>query len=136
MLDVNNLRLIASPSLSASTQQQAYPVLFYATFWYPHIPESNFGGSHRTAELLGFCNLHPESVSVLPERLPVPALCGMFVAFSKGVEVFRSNWRAMAALMFDMRTLAVVFLIYFLMEYSLIVLRDWFPGFTNLIKPL
>jgi hypothetical protein len=38
--------------------------------------------------------------------------------------------------MFDMGGLSAVFLVYFLMEYSLIVLRVWFPGLTNLIKAL
>jgi hypothetical protein len=42
----------------------------------------------------------------------------------------------MAALMFDMGSLASVFLIYFLMEYSLIVLKEWFPGLRTLIKGL
>jgi hypothetical protein len=69
-------------------------------------------------------------------RLVFPALFGVLVAFSRGVEVFRSNWRAMAALMFNMRALAAVFLVYFLMEYSLIVLREWFPGLRTLIKAL
>jgi hypothetical protein len=196
LLDVNILRLIASPSLSESTQQ-AYPLLFYATFWYPHIPESNLGGSHRkplsylgsgiyilalfptflifsgmfwylkhlpdlrsalvlygetdrllimryVAVMVLFALLVFLAVAVvryhvwsMPQgRLLFPGLFAIVVAFSKGVEVFRSNRRAMAALMFDVGGLSAVFLVYFLMEYSLIVLRVWFPGLRNLIKAL
>ena len=196
LLDVNILRLLASPSLSASTQQ-AYPLLFYATFWYPHIPESSFGGSHRKplsylGSVIYILGLFPSflifvgmfwylkhlpdlrsafvlygeadrllimryvAVLVLSAlclflaaavlryhvwsmpvgRLLFPALFSILVVFSKGVEVFRSNWRVMAALMFNMRALAAVFVVYFLTEYSLVVLREWFPGLRTLIKAL
>ena len=194
LLDVNILRLIASPSLSPSTQQ-AYPVLFYGTFWYQHIPESNFGGSHRkplsylgsgiyilavfptflmlvgmfwylkhlpdlrsafvlfdeagrlliiryaaVLALSGICLLVATAAvlyhiwSMAQGRLLFPAIVGILVAFSKGIEVFRGSRRTMAVLMFDMRCLTALFLVYFLMEYSLIVLRDWFPGLRTLIK--
>ena len=42
--DVNLLKLVASPSVSEKTEG-AYPLLLYGTFWYQHIPESNFPGS-------------------------------------------------------------------------------------------
>jgi hypothetical protein len=42
--DVNLLKLLRSPSVSPKTQG-AYPLLLYGTFWYQHIPESNFYGS-------------------------------------------------------------------------------------------
>jgi len=40
-LDVNLLKLVAAPSVSPRTES-AYPLLLYGTFWYQHIPESNF----------------------------------------------------------------------------------------------
>ncbi len=40
-LDVNLLNLVAAPSISPRTES-AYPLLLYGTFWYQHIPESNF----------------------------------------------------------------------------------------------
>jgi len=43
-VDVNIARLLASPVASPSTGG-AYPVLLYGTFWYQHIPESNFTGN-------------------------------------------------------------------------------------------
>jgi hypothetical protein len=39
--DVNLLKLVVAPSVSPKTDG-AYPLLLYGTFWYPHIPESNF----------------------------------------------------------------------------------------------
>jgi hypothetical protein len=42
----------------------------------------------------------------------------------------------MAVLIVDMGALAAVFLVYFLMEYSLVVLREWFPGLRALIEAL
>ena len=39
--DVNLLKLLVSPSVSPKTEG-AYPLLLYGTFWYQHIPESNF----------------------------------------------------------------------------------------------
>jgi 4-amino-4-deoxy-L-arabinose transferase-like glycosyltransferase len=42
--DVNLWKLLRSPSVSPQTQG-AYPLLLYGTFWYQHIPESNFYGS-------------------------------------------------------------------------------------------
>jgi hypothetical protein len=69
-------------------------------------------------------------------RLLFPALFGILVAFSRGVEVFRGNLGAMAVLIVDMGALAAVFLVYFLMEYSLVVLREWFPGLRALIEAL
>lgn len=45
-LDVNVLKLLTSPSLSSATEG-AYPVLLYGTFWYNHVPGSNFAGSAR-----------------------------------------------------------------------------------------
>lgn len=39
--DVDLLKLVASPSVSPKTEG-AYPLLLYGTFWYQHIPESNF----------------------------------------------------------------------------------------------
>ena len=39
--DVNLLKLVRAPSVSRRTDG-AYPLLLYGTFWYPHIPESNF----------------------------------------------------------------------------------------------
>jgi hypothetical protein len=42
--DVNLWKLLRSPSVSPKTQG-AYPLLLYGTFWYQHIPESNFVGS-------------------------------------------------------------------------------------------
>lgn len=196
LLDANILRLLASPSLSPSTQQ-AYPLLFYATFWYQHIPDSSFGGSHRKplsylgsviyilalfpsflicAGVFSYLKHLPDLRSAfvrygeadrllimryvavlvlsslflffltavlryhiwsMPQgRLLFPALFGILVAFSRGVEVFRGNLRAMAVLIVDMGALAAVFLVYFLMEYSLVVLREWFPGLRALIEAL
>jgi hypothetical protein len=43
-VDVNIARLLTSPTASPSTDG-AYPVLLYGTFWYQHIPESNFTGN-------------------------------------------------------------------------------------------
>jgi 4-amino-4-deoxy-L-arabinose transferase-like glycosyltransferase len=45
--DLNLWKLLVSPSVSPQTEG-AYPMLLYGTFWYQHIPESNFLGS-RTA---------------------------------------------------------------------------------------
>lgn len=46
-VDVNFAKLLASPSYSPATQS-AYPLMLYGTFWYQHVPESNFVGStHR-----------------------------------------------------------------------------------------
>jgi hypothetical protein len=42
--DMNLLKLLFSPSVSPKTES-AYPLLLYGTFWYQHIPESNFLGS-------------------------------------------------------------------------------------------
>ncbi len=42
--DVNLLKLVIWPSVSPKTEGD-YPVLLYGTFWYQHIPESNFLGS-------------------------------------------------------------------------------------------
>ena len=42
--DLNLLKLLVSPSVSPKTEG-AYPLLLYGTFWYQHIPESNFIGS-------------------------------------------------------------------------------------------
>jgi hypothetical protein len=42
--DVNLLKLVLSPSVSANTEG-SYPLLLYGTFWYQHIPESSFLGS-------------------------------------------------------------------------------------------
>jgi hypothetical protein len=39
-VDVNLLTLLRNPVLTDATRQ-AYPLLLYATLWYPHIPESN-----------------------------------------------------------------------------------------------
>jgi hypothetical protein len=39
--DLNLLKLLVSPSVSPKTEG-AYPLLLYGTFWYQHIPESNF----------------------------------------------------------------------------------------------
>jgi hypothetical protein len=38
---MNLLKLLVSPSVSPKTEG-AYPLLLYGTFWYQHIPESNF----------------------------------------------------------------------------------------------
>lgn len=39
--DINLLKLLASPTLDPR-KPSSYPLLLYGTFWYPHIPESNF----------------------------------------------------------------------------------------------
>src|SRR5260370_14148945 len=48
-LDINIFHLLRSPALSgeplSGETASAYPVLVYATFWYQHIPESNFVGN-------------------------------------------------------------------------------------------
>jgi len=44
--DVNLWKLLASPAVSTKTEG-AYPLLLYGTFWYQHIPESNFTGDRR-----------------------------------------------------------------------------------------
>jgi 4-amino-4-deoxy-L-arabinose transferase-like glycosyltransferase len=44
--DVNLWKLLASPAVSTKTED-AYPLLLYGTFWYQHIPESNFMGDRR-----------------------------------------------------------------------------------------
>ena len=52
-LDFNLFKLVASPTLSKSTAS-AYPLLLYGTFWYQHIPESNFVISrHNPLNYLG-----------------------------------------------------------------------------------
>ena len=196
LLDINILRLLASPSLSDSTRQ-AYPLLFYATFWYPHIPESSFGGSHRKplsylGSVIYILGLFPSFLIVagmfwflkhLPDlrsafihygetdrllimnyvavlaaaalflfvvagalryhiwsvpvgRLLFPALFGVLVAFGKGIEMFCSSLRAMAALRIDMGALGAVFLVYFLMEFALVLLREWLPGLRTAINAL
>jgi hypothetical protein len=43
-VDVNIGSLLTSPTASPVTKG-AYPVLLYGTFWYQHIPESNFRGN-------------------------------------------------------------------------------------------
>jgi hypothetical protein len=45
-VDVNMLRLLASPHRSATTVS-SYPLVLYGTFWYQHIPESNFRASQK-----------------------------------------------------------------------------------------
>ncbi|HEV2728921.1 MAG TPA: hypothetical protein VGV15_02720, partial [Terriglobales bacterium] len=53
-LDFNFLHLLSSPSYSPSTES-AYPLMLYATFWYQHVPESNFVGSaHRPFTWIAF----------------------------------------------------------------------------------
>jgi len=52
-LNFNLPSLLISPSLSPVTER-AYPLLLYATFWYQHIPESNFIGCyHRPFSYIG-----------------------------------------------------------------------------------
>lgn len=46
-VDMNIGRLLASPTSSPATEG-AYPVHLYGTFWYQHIPESNFTGNRYT----------------------------------------------------------------------------------------
>ncbi len=51
--DFNLFKLVASPTLSKGTAS-AYPLLLYGTFWYQHIPESNFVISrHNPLNYLG-----------------------------------------------------------------------------------
>jgi 4-amino-4-deoxy-L-arabinose transferase-like glycosyltransferase len=45
-LDFNLLKLLKSPAVSPATEG-SYPLLLYGTFWYQHIPESNFAGDRR-----------------------------------------------------------------------------------------
>lgn len=58
-LDFNLLRLVASPTLDAapggwSDDSGSYPLLLYGTFWYQHVPESNFTGNrHAPYKYLG-----------------------------------------------------------------------------------
>jgi 4-amino-4-deoxy-L-arabinose transferase-like glycosyltransferase len=40
-LDIDLLKLVASPSVTPLTEG-SYPLLLYGTFWFQHIPESNF----------------------------------------------------------------------------------------------
>jgi len=46
-VDINIGRLLISPIASPVTEG-SYPVLLYGTFWYQHIPESNFTGLMAT----------------------------------------------------------------------------------------
>jgi hypothetical protein len=51
--DFNVFKLVKEPVLSTSTYG-AYPVIFYATFWYQYIPESSFiGNRSRPSMYLG-----------------------------------------------------------------------------------
>ena len=52
-LDFNVFKLVREPVLSKATYG-SYPVIFYATFWYQYIPESNFiGNRSRPTMYLG-----------------------------------------------------------------------------------
>jgi 4-amino-4-deoxy-L-arabinose transferase-like glycosyltransferase len=51
-VDVNVARLIVSPRISNRTNG-AYPVLLYATFWYPHGPDSNFEWTNMPIDFFG-----------------------------------------------------------------------------------
>jgi hypothetical protein len=50
--DINVLELIRSPILRVSNTP-SYPLLFYATLWYPHVPESSFQGNVRGYQWVG-----------------------------------------------------------------------------------
>jgi hypothetical protein len=69
-------------------------------------------------------------------RLLFPGIVGIFVALSRGVEIIRSSSRAAAALRFEIEILAGSFLVYFLSEYSLIILREWLRALRTLIQAM
>ena len=90
-VDFNLLRLMASPSLqpgqynlsSPTTTIGSYPLLLYGTFWFQHIPESNFtGAAHKPFSYIGSVIF---AVAVVPDigfrgwiartRGPAAAVC-------------------------------------------------------------
>lgn len=52
--DINILKLCRYPVLSEHTRH-SYPLMLYGTFWYQHIPESNFTGNQTIYKYLGSC---------------------------------------------------------------------------------
>ena len=51
-VDVNILRLVRYPTVSGHTVH-SYPLLFYGSFWYQFIPESNFRGNMTGLRAIG-----------------------------------------------------------------------------------
>jgi Dolichyl-phosphate-mannose-protein mannosyltransferase len=84
--DINFFKLLASPSVSPATEG-AYPLLFYGTFWYQHIPESNFAGSRRAPfNYLG-------SLIYIFALVPTAMFLVGFAVWLRSALRFLINWR-------------------------------------------
>jgi hypothetical protein len=90
-LDFNIFRLVPEPVLSKATYG-SYPVIFYATFWYQYIPESNFiGNRSRPSMYLGsaiyLLGIVPTAVFLVGLWASLRAKAGGAVALARIVSV-------------------------------------------------
>lgn len=137
-VDFNVARLLASPTVSKLTES-SYPLLLYGTFWYQHIPESNFHGNRRVPfNYLG-------SVIYLFALAPAAAFVLGAVALLRGMPRFcctfepeqEDNRRLLVtylALFFLLGNLGV--LIFTILRYhawSIMQARLMFPSFYGML---
>ena len=87
-VDVDVPRLVRYPYLSDETKH-SLPLLFYGTFWYSHIPESNFDHTRRHP-----FTLVPRSVYVTALVPTALMLVGLFAWAARGFALFGKLRRA------------------------------------------
>jgi 4-amino-4-deoxy-L-arabinose transferase-like glycosyltransferase len=88
-IDINLLHLLASPiidlgapaSISQSDGRGSYPLLMFGTFWYQHIPESNFSGNRRSP--LKYLGSAIYLVAIIPTLIFLVGLCTFIIRIPK-----------------------------------------------------
>jgi 4-amino-4-deoxy-L-arabinose transferase-like glycosyltransferase len=84
-VDIDFAKLLHSPSVSPETEG-SYPLLLFGTFWYQHIPESNFVGSSVPLSHLA---IEVYILALIPTAVFLAGLC----VFLKGLPSLLSNSR-------------------------------------------
>ena len=138
--DVNLWKLLRSPSVSPKTEG-AYPLLLYGTFWYQHIPESNFLGSgsypfYYLGSVIYVLALAPSLVFLFGLFLMAKRLARFVTARDLSLEEDRRLLTDFVAVLFLFGNLALILAV--ALKYHVWTLmqgRLLFPSFCGLLAP-
>ncbi len=143
-LDFNLLRLLASPTIEAappgwSDDTGSYPLLLYGTFWYQHLPESNFGGNRNApykylGSLIYLAALAPSFAILLGMGLLSLRIPPLLVRFDPGKEQDRTMLFAFAAMAVCIASFGLLLVsIHKYHVWSIMQARLLFPSIAGLL---
>jgi 4-amino-4-deoxy-L-arabinose transferase-like glycosyltransferase len=111
-LDVNLIKLARYPTVSEKTKH-SYPLMFYGTFWYQYIPESNFKGNLSWFRMIGSLIY---MFAAIPTSTAVIGLFSILVSYKKLLHIRQLTQEEFKNIVFQYTSSLL-----FIMNLSLIV---------------